>query len=122
MNSKIFFRVFEIILFLCVIYLAVINYFSKTSSVINVSMAQDSTVQISTLCLILLFYFVGCLSGFVNSLSVDKKYKDQIAFYARRTEKLSQQNEIDTDDKEALQRKIASLEIALNNALQNNQK
>ena len=122
MNSKIFFRVIEIILFLGVIYLAIINYLAKTTSVLNISTAQDASVQLSTFCLILLVYFIGCLSGFVNSLCVDKKYKDQIAFYARRTEKLSQQNEIDTDDKEALQRKIASLEIALNNALQNNEK
>lgn len=122
MNSKIFFRVFEIILFLGVIYFSIVNYFAKTTSVFNVSFTQNASVELSTFCLILLVYFVGCLSGFVNSLSVDKKYKDQIAFYARRTEKLSQQNEIDNDDKEALQRKIASLEIALNNALQNNQK
>ena len=48
-----------------------------------------------------------------------QRYKDQIEFYARKNEKLSQQNEIDTDDKEALQRKIATLEIALENALKN---
>ena len=122
MNSKVFFRLIEVILFLGVIYFAIINYFAKTTSLFNVSLSEGSTVELSTFCVILVVYFIGCLSGFVNSLSVDKKYKDQIAFYARRTEKLSQQNEIDTDDKEALQRKIASLEIALNNALQNNSK
>ena len=122
MSSKILFRAFEIILFLGVIYFSAVNYFAKTSSFINLSFSQDASLELSTFCIILIVYFVGCLSGFVNSLSLDKKYRDQIAFYARRTEKLSQQNEIDIDDKEALQRKIASLEIALNNALQNNNK
>lgn len=122
MNSKIIFRVFEIILFVCVMYFAIVNFITKSQAVVNVTSVPDSSVQISTFCVIIVAYLVGALSGFVNSLSVDKKYRDQISFYARRTEKLSQQNEIDTDDKEALQRKIASLEIALNNALQNDKK
>ena len=53
------------------------------------------------------------------TIGLGTKYREQLEFFARRSEKLAQQNEIDTDDKEALQRKIATLEIALQNALKN---
>ena len=64
-------------------------------------------------------WLLGTFCGFVYAFVLGMRYRDQIEFYARKTEKLSQQNEIDSDDKEALQRKIASLEIALDQALKN---
>ena len=94
------------------------NFNAQTTSQLSISL-DTNYIVLSTFFLILLFYFIGVFSGFVYSVVLGERYRDQIEFYARKTEKLSQQNEIDSDDKEALQRKIASLEIALENALKN---
>ena len=91
----------------------------KTTAGLTVSTDTSGYLVVSTFVVILISYLIGVFSGFVYSFVLGQRYKDQIEFYARKNEKLSQQNEIDTDDKEALQRKIATLEIALNNALKN---
>ncbi len=110
----------DTIIFAVLIYIMIINFNSNTTS--QFSFTQDgSYIVLSTFFVIILVYCIGVLSGFVYSIVLGERYRDQIEFYARKTEKLTQQNEIDTDDKEALQRKIASLEIALDNALKNKQ-
>lgn len=121
MKNRIFFIISELILFLVFMYLLVINYMTGTKSGLNITIGTDSFVELNTFFVILAIYVIGVVSGIVYSLSHGQKYKDLVEFYARKNEKLSQQNEIDSDDKEALQRKIASLEIALNNALKNKQ-
>ncbi len=118
MKNKIFLMIIETICFLMIMYIAICNLNSNTISNISISLS-GKTVILSTFFVIIGVYFAGILSGFVYSVSLGMRYKNQIEFYARKTEKLSQQNEIDSDDKEALQRKIASLEIALDNALKN---
>ncbi len=118
MKKNIFFTFIDTILFLVILYVLIVNYKLNTTSQLSISF--DGTVVIlSTFFVILAVYLFGAFSGFVYSAVLGLRYKDQIEFYARKTEKLSQQNEIDTDDKEALQRKIATLEIALDNALKN---
>lgn len=118
MAKKIFLTVLESILFLIILAAALFNYKANTTA--NVAVALNGTVVVlSTFFVIIGAYIVGMFSGIVYSCVLGSRYKDQIEFYARKNEKLSQQNEIDTDDKEALQRKIATLEIALNNALKN---
>ena len=92
---------------------------NATTSGFTVTLDNSGYVVVSTFAVILVSYVVGTFSGFVYSIALGKRYKDQIEFYARKNEKLAVQNEIDTDDKEALQRKIASLEIALETALKN---
>lgn len=118
MKNKIFLMFIETILFTGVLYFLICNLQFKTTSSLTVSFSGE-TVVLGTFFVLLLAYIIGVFSGFVYSFVLGARYKDQIEFYARKTEKLSQQNEIDTDDKEALQRKIASLEIALDNALKN---
>ncbi|MBQ4122772.1 hypothetical protein IJD44_03495 [bacterium] len=108
----------ETVCFVIMLYFLVSNFNAKTSSQFAASFTGDY-VSISTTTVILIMWFLGVFSGFVYAITLSKRYRDQIEFYARKTEKLSQQNEIDSDDKEALQRKIASLEIALDNALKN---
>ncbi len=120
MKSKIILAVIDTILFAVILYLMLINFNAKTTSQLAVGL-DGNYIILSTFLVIILVYCLGALSGFVYSLVLGARYRDQIEFYARKTEKLSQQNEIDTDDKEALQRKIASLEIALDNALKNKQ-
>ncbi|MCD7780863.1 MAG: hypothetical protein LUH05_09360 [Candidatus Gastranaerophilales bacterium] len=118
MKKNIFYTVIDAILFLLILYVLIVNYKLNTAS--RFGIAFDGTiVNLSTFFVILLIYIFGAFSGFVYSAVLGLRYKDQIEFYARKNEKLSQQNEIDTDDKEALQRKIATLEIALDNALKN---
>ncbi len=118
MAKKIFLTVLESILFLIILAAVIFNYKANTTA--NVAVALNgTTVVLSTFFVVLGAYIVGMFSGIVYSFVLGSRYKDQIEFYARKNEKLSQQNEIDTDDKEALQRKIATLEIALNNALKN---
>ena len=118
MKSKFIFIAIETVLFILLVYLLYVNYDVKTTSEFAVAL-KDGTVKLSTFFIILGIYFFGVFSGFVYSMVLGSRYKDQIEFYARKTEKLSVQNEIDTDEREALQRKIASLEIALDNALKN---
>ena len=108
----------ETIFFVIVLYFFVANIQAHTVSQFAASLKGDY-VSVNTYTVILLMWFFGVFSGFVYALTLSNRYRDQIEFYARKTEKLSQQNEIDSDDKEALQRKIASLEIALENALKN---
>ena len=119
MKNKIFLLILESILFFGFLYFLVTNSMSKATSGFSVSLDSTGYVVLSTFTVILIFYLIGLFSGFVYSMVLGQRYKDQIEFYARKNEKLAVQNEIDTDDKEALQRKIASLEIALENALKN---
>lgn len=118
MAKRVFLTIIESILFIIILAAIVFNYKANTTS--NVAVSINGTVVIlSTFFVIIGVYIIGIFSGIVYSFVLGARYKDQIEFYARKAEKLSQQNEIDTDDKEALQRKIATLEIALNNALKN---
>lgn len=119
MKKKLFLTILETILFCGLLYFIIVNYLQKTTAGITVSNDSSGYIVVSTFVVILLSYLIGVFTGFVYSVVLGQRYKDQIEFYARKNEKLSQQNEIDTDDKEALQRKIATLEIALNNALKN---
>lgn len=116
MKKHIFLSILESVLFLIILYVIIVNYKVNTTSQLGIDF-NGTIVILSTFFVIFAAYLFGVLSGFVYSFVLGARYKDQIEFYARKNEKLSQQNEIDTDDKEALQRKIATLEIALNNAL-----
>ncbi len=118
MKSKILLTAVETIFFTILLYLLVVNYNAHTTTQFSIS-PDNSYIVLNTFFVIFGIYLIGVFSGFVYSVVLGMRYRDQIEFYARKTEKLSQQNEIDSDDKEALQRKIASLEIALNNALKN---
>ena len=120
MKKNIFLITIETILFIIIMLIAVANYNAHTTSQLAISFDGSFTI-VNTLLVIILAYIIGLFSGSVYSLVLGTRYKDQIEFYARKNEKLSQQNEIDTDDKEVLQRKIATLEIALDNALKNKQ-
>lgn len=119
MKNKVVLMAVESILFCGLLYFLIANFMNKTTSGFTVTLDNSGYVVVSTFLVILLSYLVGGFSGFVYSIVLGQRYKDQIEFYARKNEKLAVQNEIDTDDKEALQRKIASLEIALQNALKN---
>ena len=118
MKKNILLVSFETILFAIIVLAAIVNFKANTTSQFAVSFDRTYTV-VSTFFVIIAFYLFGLFSGFIYSIVLGTRYKDQIEFYARKNEKLSQQNEIDTDDKEVLQRKIATLEIALDNALKN---
>ena len=118
MKNKILMAI-ESVLFCGFVYFLYSNFVNKTTSGFAVTLDSSGYVVTSTITIIILFYLIGAFSGFVYSIALGHRYKDQIEFYARKNEKLAVQNEIDTDDKEALQRKIASLEIALENALKN---
>ena len=119
MKSKIILIVIELIVFCCVLYFLTVNFLTKTTAGFNVSLDGNGYVVLSTFCVLILGYILGLFSGSLYSLVLGARYKDQLEFCARKNEKLAQQNEIDSDDREALQRKIASLEIALDNALKN---
>ena len=119
MKNKIVLMVFETLFFAVLLYFLIANYMNKTTSGFTVTLDSSGYVVLSTFAVILVSYLIGAFSGFVYSFVLGQRYKDQIEFYARKNEKLAVQNEIDADDREALQRKIASLEIALNNALNN---
>lgn len=119
MKNKIFLMVVESVLFCGLLYFLIANYVQKTTSGFTVTFGISGYMVLSTFAVILVSYLIGTFSGFVYSLALGQRYKDQIEFYARKNEKLAVQNEIDADDREALQRKIASLEIALDNALKN---
>lgn len=120
MKNKILMAI-ESVLFCGFVYFVYSNFVNKTTCGFTVTLDSSGYVVTSTITIMILFYLIGAFSGFVYSIALGHRYKDQIEFYARKNEKLAVQNEIDTDDKEALQRKIASLEIALKNALENKQ-
>ena len=106
----------QILIFIAVIYFVCINIQSTS----NINYFQNSPMIIlTTASIIMAAYMLGLLTGVMQAIVHKGSYQSQIEFYARKNEKLAQQNEIDTDDKEALQRKIATLEIALENALKN---
>ncbi len=118
MINKIILNAISVIILAILAYICCINWHFKTAS--QFSMNIDGNIFIiNTWLFVLITYITGKISGILCSLNIGLKYREQLEFYARKTEKLSQQSEIDTDDKEALQRKIASLEIALDNALKN---
>lgn len=117
MNNRIFLSIIELILFFAFLFLVLINYLNNTMC--NFSLSDGKIIEINTFIPIIFIYFFGVVSGTLYSIIAAQRYKDQLEFFARKNEKLAQQNEIDTDDKEVLQRKIATLEIALSNALKN---
>ena len=119
MKNKIVLTLLETVLFCGLLYFLIVNYMQKTTAGVSVSVDSEGFVVVSTCVIIFISYLIGVFSGFVYSIVLGQRYKDQLEFYARKNEKLAVQNEIDSDDKEALQRKIATLEIALNNALKN---
>ena len=119
MKNKIFIITLETLLFCILLYFLIANYKSSTTSGFTTTFDSSGYMVLSTFVVILVSYIIGAISGFVYSVVLGQRYKDQIEFYARKNEKLAVQNEIDADDREALQRKIASLEIALSNALNN---
>ena len=118
MKGTIIFCIFESILFFILLYFMASNLTNGTNCQFALGL-NGQIIEVSTLLVIFGIYIFGTVSGLVYSMIVCSRYKEQLEFYTRKTEKLSVQNEIDTDDKEALQRKIASLEIALDNALKN---
>lgn len=118
MKGTIIFCIFESILFCILLYFMVSNLMNGTNCQFALGL-NGQIMELSTLFVIFVIYIFGTVTGLVYSVIVSSRYKDQLEFYARKNEKLAQQNEIDTDDREALQRKIASLEIALENALKN---
>lgn len=119
MKSKLVLISLEVLLCCVLLYFLIANYMIKTTSGFTVTFDNSGYIVVSTFAVILVSYLIGAFSGFLYSVVLGQRYKDQIEFYARKNEKLAVQNEIDADDREALQRKIASLEIALNNALNN---
>ncbi len=108
--------IFQLIIFLAVLYFFYLNIPNAThiNFIKNMPFYETSTAFV-----IIAAYIAGILTGLMQSIVNKSFYRNQIEFYARKNEKLAQQNEIDTDDKEALERKIAALEIALQNALKN---
>lgn len=119
MKGKFFLLILiEFVFFVAVMYCLIVNYKTDTACQFTATM-NGMYVSVKTSTIIFIMWLAGVFSGFVYAISLSNRYRDQIEFYARKTEKLSQQNEIDSDDKEALQRKIASLEIALDKALKN---
>ena len=108
--------IFQIIILITVLYFVLINLHNVSS--FSFSKTAEAA-SISTSMIILCVYAAGLFAGALGSLINKGAYRSQIEFYSRKNEKLQQQNEIDTDDKEVLQRKIAALEIALDNALKN---
>ena len=97
MKKRIFLSLIESILFCIILFLAYINY--KTNTTAQMSISLDGTIVIlNTFFVIIAIYIFGIFSGFVYSFVLGQRYKDQIEFYARKNEKLSQQNEKDTED------------------------
>lgn len=119
MKNKLVLMCLETVFFCLFLYFLVTNYVGQTTCGFTVSFDKTGYVVLSTFAVVLLSYLVGVFSGYVYSVVLRNRYKEQIEFYARKNEKLAVQNEIDSDDKEALQRKITTLEIALENALKN---
>ncbi len=118
MINKVVYNVLSVIILAVVIYLCIINWHNAATSQFCTDF-NGNIIITHTYIVVITAYILGKISGIACSLSFGGRYREQLEFYARKNEKLAQQNEIDTDDKEALQRKIAALEIALDNALKN---
>lgn len=118
MRNKILF-VLETGLFALLVYIALLNYNAQTISNFKV-FTNENALELNTFFVIIACYFIGLCTGLIYSKMISGEYKKQLSMYAKKTEKLSLKNESDTDSKVALERKIASLEIALENALKKN--
>ena len=107
----------EAVIFIGLMYGLYVNWKSQTICGVSIGFEGYNNLVFPTILVIFGCFAVGLFSGLLLLSILKQNYRDKIEFYARRSEKLSQQNEIEVDDKEALQRKIASLEIALEKAL-----
>ena len=114
---RIFLAIIQFILLAGLIYLLIVNYQAQTISGVSTGIEGYTNLVFNTIVVIAGCFAAGWLSGLICGLFPSLKYRQQINAYAKRSEKLLQQNEINSDDKEALKRKIASLEIALEKAL-----
>ncbi len=81
----------------------------------------DTVYSLKFSIIVVVAYFIGLIAGLLHSVVSTNKYKNQLKQYEKRNEKLALKSETDTDDIEALKRKINSLEIALQNSINNKQ-
>ncbi len=108
----------EIVLIAILAYIIIqTNTISETVNIPLPYLKTTYTYNVSIV--VIIAYFIGLFAGLLHSVVSTSKYKNKIKQYEKRHEKLSLQNETDTDDIETLKRKINSLEIALQNALNN---
>ena len=94
---KIFIGLIESIIFLGLIYGLYVNWKAQTICGVSIGFEGHDKVFLTSI-VILGCFLVGLFSGGLFSALSGKKYKDQLEFYARRSEKLSQQSEIEADD------------------------
>lgn len=109
-------KTIQIILLLAIFYFA----FTNTGSVLSIKYYYNAdAIQLSATNFILFVYLLGLITGSLKVILAKNEYKNRMKFYEQKNEQLSQNNEINTDEKAALERKISALEIALKNAINN---
>ncbi len=93
------------------------NYSSGFLSEIQLPFFLKEPVTTTTAAIILLSFVLGGLVGAVYVIKINNDCDDAIKFYKKKLNRITQNSDSDTALIDSLQRKISTLEIALENAL-----
>lgn len=113
----------NLLLFLNFLFIVLLSYSVpynyQTKATMNLSLPYISFTVETYIAIIVISILAGILGYSCAAIRLEKKYKEMSCLYSKKADELSIQNEINSDDKQTLQRKIETLEIALEQALKN---
>jgi len=105
-----------VLIMLFVLIMAIINYRADILTQIRFPLMADP-VTTRMAAIILLTYVLGGFTGTIYVMKVNIECDETIDYYRNKIAQLSKNNDGDSALIDSLQRKISSLEIALQNAL-----
>jgi hypothetical protein len=114
---KIFSISMIVIIMLFVLIMAIQNYRADFITNIIVPVFFNDPVTTRVAAIILLSYVLGGFTGVIYVMKVNAECDQAIDYYKRKIQQISSNTDADSSLIDSLQRKISSLEIALENAL-----
>lgn len=114
---KVFSIVMIVLIMLFILIMAIQNYRADFLTHIVVPMLFPEPVTTRVAAIILLSYVLGGFTGAIYVLKVNAECDDAIDYYRKKITQISKNTDADSSLIDSLQRKISSLEIALENAL-----
>jgi len=120
MNKVLIKTIVALIIIAVVIFILVAawqNYTAGFLCDVKVPLFMKDPVKTTTAAIMLLSFVLGGMIGAVYVIKVNNDCDDAIKFYKKKLNRITQNSDSDTALIDSLQRKISTLEIALENAL-----
>ena len=119
--NKVVVNALVILIIICVIIFMLVtawqNYTAGFLCELKVPLFIKDPVTTTTTAIMLLSFVLGGLIGAVYVIKINNDCDEAIKFYKKKLNRITQNSDSDTALIDSLQRKISTLEIALENAL-----